>query len=84
MFTEAIVNGIPVIAGDKDGSVDALLNGKLGLLVDPDNVEEIALAIKDLLFNPPLQATKERRIKLALANFDFSVYKQKLIKLLRK
>jgi glycosyltransferase involved in cell wall biosynthesis len=84
VFTEAIVSGVPVIAGNKDGSVDALLNGELGVLVDPDNVEEIASAIKQLLLSPPSQMTRAERTKLALANFDFSLYKQNLIKLLRK
>ena len=39
VFLEALVCGLPVIAGNKDGSVDALLNGKLGKLIDPDNIQ---------------------------------------------
>ena len=35
VFIEAMCIGLPVIAGNKDGSVDALCNGKLGILVDP-------------------------------------------------
>jgi glycosyltransferase involved in cell wall biosynthesis len=42
VFLEALACGKPVIAGNKDGSVDAVMNGKLGVLVDPDNVAEIA------------------------------------------
>ena len=42
VFLEALACGKPVIAGNKDGSVDALMNGKLGVLIDPDNVAEIA------------------------------------------
>jgi glycosyltransferase involved in cell wall biosynthesis len=42
MFQQALACGKPVIAGSKDGSVDAVMNGKLGVLVDPDNVAEIA------------------------------------------
>ena len=45
VFLEALACGKPVIAGNKDGSVDALLNGELGILVDPDNISEIAEAI---------------------------------------
>jgi len=45
VFLEALACGKPVIAGDKDGSVDAVLNGKLGTLVNPDNLEEIAKSI---------------------------------------
>lgn len=45
VFLEAMACGKPVIAGNKDGSVDPLLNGKLGVLVDPDSVSEIAEAL---------------------------------------
>jgi glycosyltransferase involved in cell wall biosynthesis len=49
VFLEALACGKPVVAGDKDGSRDALLDGKLGILVDPDNVDEIADAIIKVL-----------------------------------
>ena len=45
VFLEALGCGKPVLAGNKDGSVDAVLNGKLGVLIDPDNVPEIANAL---------------------------------------
>jgi len=45
VFLEALGCGKPVLAGNKDGSVDAVLNGALGVLVDPDNVMEIANAL---------------------------------------
>ena len=35
----------PVIARNKDGLVDAVMNGKLGVLVDPDSVAKIAEAL---------------------------------------
>jgi len=49
VFLEALACGKPVICGNKDGSVDAVLNGELGLLVDPDNIEEIKSAIIKVL-----------------------------------
>jgi glycosyltransferase involved in cell wall biosynthesis len=49
VFLEALACGKPVIAGNKDGSVDALLNGKLGVLVDPDKPEAIAQALVQVL-----------------------------------
>lgn len=45
VFLEALACGKPVIAGNIDGSVDAVLNGELGILVNPDNVDEISEAI---------------------------------------
>jgi len=41
VFLEALSFGRIVIAGNKDGSKEALLNGEIGILIDPENVEEI-------------------------------------------
>jgi glycosyltransferase involved in cell wall biosynthesis len=49
VFLEALASGKPVIAGNKEGSCDALLNGEVGILVDPDNVDEVAKAIINVL-----------------------------------
>ena len=49
VFLEALACGRPVIAGNKDGSVDAVLNGDVGILVDPDDIDEIAEAILKVL-----------------------------------
>src|SRR3984893_1564299 len=49
VFLEALACGKAVIAGNKDGSADAVLNGALGVLVDPDNVTEIANALIAIL-----------------------------------
>jgi phosphatidyl-myo-inositol dimannoside synthase len=63
-----------VIAGNKDGSVDALLNGQLGLLVNPVSEEEITNAITKMILD------KERYLpdqKLLMQNFSYPVYKNK-------
>jgi glycosyltransferase involved in cell wall biosynthesis len=49
VFLEALACGKPVLAGNRDGSVDALLDGELGVLVDPDNVNQIAETIAQIL-----------------------------------
>ena len=49
VFMEALACGVPVIAGNKDGSGTPLMNGELGLLINPDSVEEIASAIITIL-----------------------------------
>lgn len=49
VFLEAMACGKPTLAGNRDGSVDALRGGELGVLVDPDNVEEIATALISIL-----------------------------------
>jgi glycosyltransferase involved in cell wall biosynthesis len=49
IFIEALYYGLPVIAGNKDGSVDALANGAFGLLVDPDDQNVITAAIEKVI-----------------------------------
>ena len=51
VFIEALFFGKPVIAGNIDGSVDALANGQFGLLIDPNNTGEIVDAINTVVKN---------------------------------
>ncbi|MEP6506580.1 MAG: glycosyltransferase family 4 protein [Gemmatimonadales bacterium] len=46
---EAMACGTPVLAGNCDGSVDALDQGRLGRLVDPDSIDEISAGLIALL-----------------------------------
>jgi glycosyltransferase involved in cell wall biosynthesis len=64
VFLEAVGCGKPVIAGNKDGSVDAVLNGRLGVLVDPDDPKQIGDAIMGVLERSPKQGarSKEQRV----------------------
>jgi phosphatidylinositol alpha-1,6-mannosyltransferase len=45
VFLEAAAAGIPVVAGNKDGSIDALADGAIGTLIDPDNKEALVEAL---------------------------------------
>ncbi len=56
VFLEALSCGKAVIAGNKDGSAEAVLNGRLGVLVDPDDVGQIADAIIGKLKTEKLKA----------------------------
>lgn len=49
VFLEALACGKPVIAGNKDGSVEAVLNGEIGILVNPDDNDAIVNAIIKIL-----------------------------------
>ncbi|MDQ2864164.1 MAG: glycosyltransferase family 4 protein [Bacteroidota bacterium] len=75
VFIEAMYYGLPVIAGNIDGSVDALLNGQLGQLVNPDDESEIAASITRFIENKKVFAPNR---KLLTDNFSYEVYKQKL------
>lgn len=76
VFIEALACGRKVIAGSKDGSVDALLNGELGQLIDPDDQEELKSAIYQSLnhrsFDP--LAVQQKVVKV----FGFDSYKNRL------
>ena len=48
-FIESLACGVPVVASDGYGCPAGLLNGELGLLVPPDDVNEIANAIVSIL-----------------------------------
>ena len=49
VFAEALACGKPVIAGDRDGARDALLDGRLGRLVDPDDAGRLTEAILEFV-----------------------------------
>lgn len=49
VYIEAMACGLPVIAGNKDGSTEALRFGELGVLIDPDSEEELMTAIKSIM-----------------------------------
>ncbi len=49
VFLEALACGKPVIAGNKDASRDAVLDGELGVLIDPDDPRELLEAIVTIL-----------------------------------
>jgi len=53
-FLEASASGLPVVAGKSGGVADAVKHGETGFLVNPDDPEDIARALKILLNNPIL------------------------------
>ena len=75
VFIEAMYYGLPVIAGNQDGSTDALLNGKLGLLIEPNNAGAIANAVEKMMIN---KAAYKPDHALLMNNFGFDAYKRKL------
>ena len=41
-YVEAGAHGLPVVAGNVGGALDAVVDGETGLLVDPENPEAVA------------------------------------------
>lgn len=79
VFIEALACGTPVVAGNADGSADALLDGRLGRLVAPDDPEAIAEAIRQSLLQPGDPLERQKAVKAA---FNYSDYKDRLERLL--
>jgi glycosyltransferase involved in cell wall biosynthesis len=52
VFLEAMACGIPVIGSSVDGSRDAVLDGQLGQIVDPDDSDALLAAILKALQQP--------------------------------
>ena len=53
-YLEANALGKPVIGSRDSGTVDAVLHGETGILVDPESSKELAEAIIQILTNPTL------------------------------
>ena len=72
VFLEALASGKPVMASRLDGGRDALCDGKLGALVNPESIEEIAACAVDILSktypNPLMYSPHELR-QSAIATF---------------
>jgi glycosyltransferase involved in cell wall biosynthesis len=84
VFIEAMACGLPVIAGNEDGSVDALQNGKLGTLVEPENENDI-IASMIKIYDAKLKSTSSNNSLLqknVLNTFGFDHYKSNLKTLL--
>lgn len=76
VFIEAMACGLKVIAGNKDGSVDALLNGELGTLINPDSEAELLMALKDALQGNAIHAKALQEKVMEV--FGFEQYKERL------
>lgn len=78
VLLEALASGVPVIASKLDGSKEALRDGLLGELIDPNDLEELTLAILKGL-EQPFKVNNEE-----LAYFSFSNFQLRLHNILNK
>lgn len=86
VFLEAMACGKPVIAGNADGARDPLMDGRQGILVDPDNVNEVAQAILRLLDEnnqEPLRNPDYLR-QAVIENFGIERFRQRVVELFRE
>ena len=80
VYVEALACGKPVIAGDRDGASDALLDGRLGRMVDPDDPERLAEAVLEFLTGrAPAELTDPARLRReCLRHFGFPAFEERV------
>ncbi len=74
---EAMACGVPVVASRIDGGREALRDGALGVLVDPDDPEDVVRGVKEALRSP-------RRVPPGLDYFSFGAFRERLHGLLEE
>lgn len=76
VFLEALACGKPVVAGNQDGSRDALLDGRLGFLVDPEREDQLVNTITQVLEGTadPLLLNPVYLRRTVLEHFGFEAF----------
>ncbi|WP_315862267.1 glycosyltransferase [Picosynechococcus sp. PCC 7003] len=85
VYLEALACGKPTIGGNQDGAIDALCNGELGVLVDPDDLTEISTVITEILqktYPLPILYQPETLRQTVIEIYGFEQFKQNLAQLL--
>lgn len=72
VYLEAMACGLPVVGSRLDGSREALRDGKLGILTNPDDPEELKSAILEAVKRPKGVVPK------GLDYFSFDLFEQRL------
>lgn len=75
VYLEAMACGVPVIASCKDASREAVQNGELGLVVNPDNPHELVEALLSSLQNP-------LNVPVGLEYFSYGRFKERVFELM--
>lgn len=84
VYIEAMACGLPVVAGNVDGSVDALDHGNLGTLVDPNDLDAVSAAI---VRNLAHKMTTEEKIDLqrrVIDKFGFSKFTSRITDIVKE
>ncbi|MGO1119627.1 glycosyltransferase family 4 protein [Rhodovibrionaceae bacterium A322] len=76
VLLEAMASGLPVLASSLDGSIEAVQGGKLGLLADPDDLDQLTAAVRDLLARPAGQRPD------GLEDFSLGAFNQQVLALM--
>ncbi|WP_036479471.1 glycosyltransferase [Myxosarcina sp. GI1] len=86
VYLEALACGKPTLGGNRDGAVDALCNGELGVLVDPDDLGEISQTLISILQRThphSLIYQPETLRQKVIEEFGFARFQTRLARLLQ-
>ena len=87
VYLEALACGKPTLGGDRDGAIDALCHGELGILVNPDDLGAIAQNLIQILQGThphPLIYQPEILREKVIDTFGFAQFQNTLAQLLSK
>lgn len=87
VYLEALACGKPVLAGNRDGSVDALADGRFGALIDPENKSELEDTLVRMLLRQhphPLMYEPDELRRQVTAKFGFEAFSNNLAQQLRR
>jgi phosphatidyl-myo-inositol dimannoside synthase len=76
VFLEAMACGIPVMGSCLDGSREALVDGALGVLVNPDNTADVVAGIVRTL-------SRRKAVPEGLETFSFDKYQSRVAEIVR-
>lgn len=73
-FIEAMASRLPVIASDRGGIPDFIFNRQNGIVVDPENVEEVVYAVKTICEDKDLRnKIIENAYQMVKDEYDWSI-----------
>jgi phosphatidylinositol alpha-1,6-mannosyltransferase len=80
VFAEAAACGVAQVAGDSGGAAEAVADGRTGIVVrDPEDPDEAAAAIRDLLDDPARRAEMGRAARVrAEEEFSYDLLAERL------
>ncbi len=82
VFIEAAACGCKIIGGNQDGSTQALLEGRLGTLINPGEKETLIAAICENLDKPKNIESSKAIQALCIEHFNYELYLKKVDNLL--
>jgi glycosyltransferase involved in cell wall biosynthesis len=86
VYLEALACGKPTLGGNKDGAIDALCQGELGALVDPDDLDAIAKTFIQILqgtYPNPIMYQPELLRQKVIDYFSVERFNKRLYELIK-